>query len=70
VLVSVQAEGAAVVVVIEDDGVGLRSGAAARGGLGLIGIQERVQELDGKLQISSEIRKGTRIRVQLPVEAA
>jgi len=65
VLVSVSDEGDAIVVVVKDDGVGFNS--ALRGGLGLLGIQERVQALDGKLYISSAIGKGTTVKVEIPV---
>ena len=32
----------------------------------MIGMQERVQELDGKVTIKSEPNKGTTIQVDLP----
>jgi signal transduction histidine kinase len=70
VVVSVAAEEGGVVVIVRDDGVGFNAAAPARGGLGLLGIQERVQALDGKLVVSSEPHKGTTIRVELPVKAA
>ena len=65
VLVSVSDEEGAIVVVVKYDGVGFNS--ALRGGLGLLGIQERVQALDGKLYISSAIDKGTTVKVEIPV---
>jgi len=68
VLVSVSTEESGIVVVVKDDGVGFS--ASLRGGLGLLGIQERVQALDGKLHISSPVGKGTTVKVEIPVSVA
>jgi signal transduction histidine kinase len=38
-----------------------------RGGLGLLGIRERVEALEGSLFISSRPNSGTTIQVQIPV---
>jgi signal transduction histidine kinase len=65
VLVSLQAGSHGVVVIVQDDGRGFNA-AAARGGLGLLGMQERVQELDGTVTINSRPQKGTTIRAELP----
>jgi signal transduction histidine kinase len=51
-------------LVIRDDGVGMTGKSAA--GLGLVGIQERVRELDGAFQVQSLQGKGTAIIVDLP----
>jgi signal transduction histidine kinase len=67
VLVSVRAEHDGIIVVVQDDGVGFNTRSSSRGGLGLLGIQERVQELDGNMRISSEPGNGTTIRVEIPV---
>jgi signal transduction histidine kinase len=66
VSVQAKAEGADILVVIQDDGVGFEAMPASRGGLGLLGIQERVQALAGKLKIASKPQQGTRIQVQIP----
>jgi signal transduction histidine kinase len=66
VSVDARKDGADILVVIEDDGVGFETLPAGRGGLGLLGIQERVQALAGKLKIASKPSQGTRIQVQLP----
>jgi signal transduction histidine kinase len=66
VLVSVSTEDGNIDVIIRDDGVGFNS-AHAEGGLGLLGMRERVQALDGSLSISSQPHAGTTIRVQIPV---
>src|SRR5215510_1262914 len=66
VLVSLRADQHGVVVIVQDDGIGFNT-TAARGGLGLLGMQERVQELDGRVVLTSQRNKGTTIRVELPV---
>jgi len=65
VLVSLRADENGVVVIVQDDGIGFNT-TAARGGLGLLGLQERVQELDGRVVLTSQRNKGTTIRVELP----
>lgn len=67
VLVSVRSETDTVVVVVQDDGIGFNAGSPGLGGCGLLGIQERVEALDGKVQISSHAARGTTIRAQIPV---
>jgi signal transduction histidine kinase len=69
VLVSLRADEQGVEVIVRDDGIGFNA-SAARGGLGLLGMQERVQELDGKVEITSNRNSGTTIRVDLPVGVA
>jgi signal transduction histidine kinase len=58
---------------IEDDGVGFDVQAAQshgkRRGLGLIGMQERLNAIGGTLSIDSARGKGTRLLIQLPMEA-
>jgi len=70
VVVSIRSKRGYVVVVVHDDGVGFNAQTTVRGGLGLLGMQERVKALDGRIDISSEPRGGTTIRVQLPIGAA
>ena len=55
----------AVEVSIRDDGRGFR--AARAGGLGLIGIEERIESLGGTVSIRSEPGKGTSIEARLPL---
>ncbi|MBI5283402.1 MAG: MCP four helix bundle domain-containing protein [Candidatus Solibacter usitatus] len=52
---------------IQDDGVGFDPGGANARGLGLIGIQERVRELEGTVIIVSAPEKGTIVEVEVPV---
>ena len=59
-------EGAVVVAEIEDDGVG---GADPALGSGLEGLVDRVETLDGSLEIVSPLGGGTRIRATIPLTA-
>jgi signal transduction histidine kinase len=52
---------------VSDDGAGFDC-QAARGGLGLLGIRERIVNLCGRLTITSEIGKGTKIAIALPMD--
>ena len=52
---------------IRDNGRGLPENGVRRRGLGLVGLEERVKALEGKLTISSPDGAGTLIRVDLPV---
>jgi signal transduction histidine kinase len=55
-------------VVIEDDGTGIaQPGASDRGGLGLVGMRERVRLLDGRFEIESSQGAGTTIVAEVPV---
>jgi signal transduction histidine kinase len=60
---------AGVSVVIEDDGRGFDpEGASDRGGLGLLGMRERVQLLDGTLDVDSTPGSGTALILHLPLQ--
>jgi signal transduction histidine kinase len=67
VVVSVEGRKDGVLVMIQDDGLGFQPGWKARPGLGLLGIEERVQELEGTLNIVSQPNKGAMLRVRIPV---
>ena len=59
-------------VAIKDNGVGFATPAswgdlARMGKLGLVGIQERVQLLGGKIDIESQPGKGTVLTVEIPL---
>ena len=61
-----------VVCTVEDNGIGFQPGAArpeqdARG-IGLLGVQERVQALRGSLRVDSTPGKGTKLEVAIPLE--
>jgi signal transduction histidine kinase len=56
-----------VAVTITDDGVGFNFlTAKGQGGLGLIGMEERVRLVKGKLSIASQPGRGTRIALEIP----
>jgi signal transduction histidine kinase len=48
---------------IEDDGVG---SAGSKGGFGLLGVRERVQQLNGEVRVRTETGKGFALEVELP----
>jgi len=52
-------------VSIEDDGKGFDSSRVR--GLGLVGMNERVNQLGGVLKVDSEPERGTRLQVDLPL---
>jgi signal transduction histidine kinase len=60
------AENGVLRVEVRDDGVG---GAKLDRGTGLLGLQDRVAALDGRLQIESPPGRGTRIVATLPVRS-
>ncbi len=54
-------------LLVTDDGVGFHPEAAkGRGGLGLIGMEERVRLVKGKLSITARLGHGTRIALEIP----
>jgi signal transduction histidine kinase len=52
-------------LVVEDDGCGFAE-SAGTDHFGLVGMRERVQMLDGRLQVDSAAGRGTAIDVRLP----
>ncbi|HKE22559.1 MAG TPA: sensor histidine kinase [Bryobacteraceae bacterium] len=52
---------------IRDDGVGFETSNVKGRGLGLVGMQERVMELGGRLTIASQAHKGTVMWAKIPV---
>jgi signal transduction histidine kinase len=61
--VAVHREHGAVVVEIDDDGVG---GADTAGGSGLRGLADRVEALHGSLRVTSPAGAGTHLRAEIP----
>jgi signal transduction histidine kinase len=52
---------------VTDDGIGMSTGQHPDGmGVGLLGIRERIRQLDGKLQIDSGNGKGTIVTARIP----
>src|SRR6266404_3317563 len=72
-LVRVALDDDTVVLEISDDGKGFDSHAyfrkpSASGGLGLIGMRERVAHFGGVFRVTSRIGAGTRLYVSVPIE--
>lgn len=62
--------GSVCIVRVEDDGAGTTPGAARKNrSFGLLGMRERVRQLNGKLSIDSAPGYGFRLAIQLPVTA-
>ncbi len=53
---------------IDDDGIGFDRDTTARG-LGLVGIQERVEAMNGKMELVTMEREGTHYTITVPCEA-
>ena len=51
---------------IEDDGQGMADTQAVHQGFGLLGMQERVASVAGRMSISSELGQGLRLAIQIP----
>jgi PAS domain S-box-containing protein len=62
--VEVRADDGVLLLAIGDDGIG---GADLTRGSGLVGLGDRVEALDGTLEISSPAGEGTALRVTLPL---
>ncbi len=60
------ADAPALQVVVEDDGAGFDPAVAA-GGLGLVGMRERITAIGGSLFIDAANGRGTRLIADLPV---
>jgi signal transduction histidine kinase len=71
--IRLSSSGGSVAAIIQDEGCGLPSPTLASGrnaplGVGIVGMRERVKQLNGKFEVESAPGKGTTIRVVLPVE--
>jgi two-component system sensor histidine kinase DegS len=53
--------------IVEDDGHGFNPEEETDGGIGLIGMRERVALLDGSMTIESAKGKGTTLVVEVPL---
>lgn len=54
---------------IEDDGRGMADTQAVHQGFGLLGMQERIASVAGRMSISSKIGQGLRLAIQIPKES-
>ena len=68
VVVTLKVEGSDLVAEISDDGQGFELEATP--GVGLSSMQERAAMVDGKLEIESEVGRGTSVRLRVPVPQA
>ena len=57
----------AAMAVVEDDGEGFDPDGLPEGGLGLLGMRERVSLVDGRLEIESSPEAGTTVVVEVPL---
>jgi signal transduction histidine kinase len=65
VQVAVEVQGGRLHLSVSDDGVG---GADPARGSGLVGVQDRVEALDGVTSVHSPLGQGTSVKVELPLE--
>ena len=64
--VRLRAEGNALVTEVIDDGRGFEP-TVAQGGVGLVGMRERVEELGGEIEVSSRPGEGTQVTIRVPL---
>jgi signal transduction histidine kinase len=64
--VRLSAEGNTLVARVTDDGRGFDP-TVAQGGVGLLGMRERVEELDGEIEVSSRPGAGTKVTMRVPL---
>lgn len=74
VLVTLDRQGDEVILTVEDDGVGFDVGSVLRTSaqqkrIGLTTLQERIEMLQGKMQVDSAAGRGTRVQVRMPALA-
>jgi signal transduction histidine kinase len=55
----------AILLEVADDGRGFDP-TVARGGVGLVGMRERVEELGGEIEVKSRPGEGTEVTVRVP----
>jgi signal transduction histidine kinase len=67
VSIVLQRKGDGVTAVIEDDGRGFAGNQKEDGGLGLVGMKERVELVNGRLTIESAVGAGTTLVVEVPL---
>jgi len=65
--ISLARRASGVAAVIEDDGAGFDQRAVRDGGVGLLGMRERLALLDGRLEIESRPGAGTTIVAEVPL---
>ena len=69
--ITIAVENGAVILKVADDGSGFDLQAVrGRGGLGLVGMEERTRLVNGKLPVDSRPGRGTRIALSIPLPAS
>lgn len=69
VTVTVKQEGDLVSASVQDNGKGFDAPHLRTDGLGLVGMEERVRALEGRLTITSQSGEGTLVKLDLPLAA-
>jgi signal transduction histidine kinase len=64
--VGLRTDDEAILIEVTDDGRGFDP-MVARGGVGLVGMRERVEGLGGEIEISNRPGEGTEVMVRVPV---
>lgn len=64
--IQISTENAMIAIRIEDNGVGIGPAATGNGGFGMIGIRERLNILNGQIEILENKPSGTIINIQIP----
>jgi signal transduction histidine kinase len=70
VRVALRCDAEAVSLTVEDDGQGFEVQAGTSAGIGLLGMQERIELLGGQLEIESWPGQGTRLIAHIPLQKA
>src|SRR5262249_15803923 len=68
VTVALHVAAASVALTVRDDGVGFTPGAVDGKRLGLLGMRERAELLDGTFAVESQPAKGTEVQVTMPLD--
>lgn len=64
--IRISTENTMITIRIEDNGVGIGPAATGKGGFGMIGIRERLNILNGRIEILENKPSGTIINIQIP----
>jgi two-component system sensor histidine kinase DegS len=68
VRVIIEAQGDKMVLLIKDNGKGFELGSRSEKSFGILGMKERVEILEGRMDIHSDANEGTTIVAQIPLE--
>ncbi|MDQ1567218.1 MAG: hypothetical protein QOF96_2098, partial [Actinomycetota bacterium] len=67
IVVDVEADNGVLRVIVSDNGIG---GADMRRGSGLLGLKDRVESLDGRIELRNAPGTGTSLTAELPFETS